>query len=131
MEVLVTMRLMTVEAGDSKRWQRVARRPTTSESTGSCRLMRAMRAMQAHGLLFYRHAGGVERRHDVASPWVSGTVGGCSYGFDVDCDNGEKVRVAFAHDRCDREAMSFLPTTGGITGEDESDSCWRLSTASA
>jgi hypothetical protein len=39
MKVLVTMRLMTAEAGDSKRWQRIARRPTTSESTGSCRLM--------------------------------------------------------------------------------------------
>jgi putative transposase len=62
---------------------------------------------------------------------MSGTVGWCSYGFDIDCDNGEKVRVAFAHDRCDREAMSFLATTGGITGEDERDSCWRLSTASA
>jgi transposase InsO family protein len=33
------------------------------------------------------------------------------------CDNGERVRVAFALDCCDREAMSFLATTGGISGD--------------
>jgi transposase InsO family protein len=37
----------------------------------------------------------------------------CSEGFEIGCDNGEKVRVAFALDCCDREAMSFLATTGG------------------
>ena len=42
-------------------------------------------------------------------------------GFEIGCDNGEKVRVAFALDCCDREAMSFLATTGGISGEDVRD----------
>jgi putative transposase len=28
--------------------------------------------------------------------------------FEIGCDNGERVRVAFALDCCDREAMSFL-----------------------
>jgi putative transposase len=36
-------------------------------------------------------------------------------------DNGERVRVAFALDCCDREAMSFLATTGGISGDDVRD----------
>jgi putative transposase len=45
----------------------------------------------------------------------------CSDGFEIGCDNGEKVRVAFALDCCDREAMSFLATTGGISGEDVRD----------
>jgi hypothetical protein len=31
------------------------------------------------------------------------------------------VRVAFALDCCDREAMSFLATTGGISGNDVQD----------
>ena len=35
----------------------------------------------------------------------------CSDGFQIGCDNGERVRVAFALDCCDREAMSFLATT--------------------
>jgi putative transposase len=33
-------------------------------------------------------------------------------------DSVQKVRVAFALDCCDREAKSFLATTGGVTGED-------------
>jgi putative transposase len=35
----------------------------------------------------------------------------CSDGSEIGCDNGERVRVAFALDCCDREAMSFLATT--------------------
>jgi len=32
----------------------------------------------------------------------------CSDGFEIGCNDGERVRVAFALDCCDREAMSFL-----------------------
>src|SRR5262249_11904305 len=35
--------------------------------------------------------------------------------------NGERVRVAFALDCCDREAMSFLAITSGVSGEDVRD----------
>ena len=45
----------------------------------------------------------------------------CSDGLEIGCDNGERVRVAFALDCCDREAMSFVATTSGITGEDVRD----------
>ena len=41
----------------------------------------------------------------------------CSDGFEIACDNRERVRVAFALDCCDREAMSWVATTGGITGD--------------
>ena len=41
--------------------------------------------------------------------------------FEIGCDNGERVRVAFALDCCDQEATSFLATTGGIAGEDVRD----------
>ena len=37
----------------------------------------------------------------------------CSDGFELGCDSGEKVRVAFALDCCDREAMGFVATTEG------------------
>jgi transposase InsO family protein len=40
----------------------------------------------------------------------------CSDGFEIACDNRERVRVAFALDCCDREAMSWVATTGGISG---------------
>lgn len=36
-------------------------------------------------------------------------------------NNGEKVRVAFALDCCDREAMGYVATTSGITAEDVRD----------
>jgi transposase InsO family protein len=45
----------------------------------------------------------------------------CSDGFEIGCRNGERVRVAFALDCCDREAMSFLATTSGVSGEDVRD----------
>ncbi|MBW7934758.1 MAG: hypothetical protein H3C62_14355, partial [Gemmatimonadaceae bacterium] len=43
-------------------------------------------------------------------------VGWCSDSFEIDCDNSERVRIAFALDCCDREAMSWVATTGGIDG---------------
>jgi putative transposase len=38
----------------------------------------------------------------------------CSDGFEIGCWNKEKVRVAFALDCCDREAISWVGTTKGI-----------------
>jgi len=79
---------------------------------------RIYRVMKVHGLLLNRHASGAERRHDGRIAVDERNRRWCSDGFEIGCDNGEKVRVAFALDCCDREAMSFLATTGGIKGED-------------
>jgi putative transposase len=38
----------------------------------------------------------------------------CSDGLELSCDNGERVRVAFALDCCDREIMSWVATRKGI-----------------
>jgi putative transposase len=45
----------------------------------------------------------------------------CSDGFEISCDNHERVRVAFTLDCCDREAIRWVATTGGIKGEDVRD----------
>ena len=45
----------------------------------------------------------------------------CSDGLEITCNNGERVRVAFTVDCCDREAMGHVVTTGGITAEDVQD----------
>jgi putative transposase len=82
---------------------------------------RIYRVMKAHGLLLDRHAGGVERRHDGRVAVDERNRRWCSDGFEIGCDNGERVRIAFALDCCDREAMSFLATTGGISGDDVRD----------
>ncbi|MDU9713925.1 IS3 family transposase, partial [Escherichia coli] len=37
------------------------------------------------------------------------------------CDNGEKLRVTFALDCCDREALHWAVTTGGFDSETVQD----------
>ena len=56
-----------------------------------------------------------------ALQWMNVIGVGAPTAFEIGCDNGERVRVAFALDCCDREAMSFLATTGGIAGADVRD----------
>ncbi|WP_134802265.1 IS3-like element IS2 family transposase [Shigella boydii] len=41
----------------------------------------------------------------------------CSDGFEFCCDNGERLRVTFALDCCDREALHWAVTTGGFNSE--------------
>ncbi|ENL9684514.1 IS3 family transposase [Escherichia coli] len=50
----------------------------------------------------------------------------CSDGFEFRCDNGEKLRVTFALDCCDREALHWAVTTGGFDSElTDNGSCYR------
>ena len=55
------------------------------------------------------------------SPSHSRILRWCSDGFEITCDNAEKVRVAFALDCCDREAVGHVATTEGVKGEDVRD----------
>ena len=83
---------------------------------------RVYRIMKAHGLLLQRHAGGAEgRRHDGRIAVERSNLRWCSDGFEIGCDNGEKVRVAFALDCCDREVLGHVATLEGIKGEDVQD----------
>jgi putative transposase len=83
---------------------------------------RVHRVMKAHGMLLQRHAGGADaRRHDGKIAVAHSNLRWCSDGFELACDNGEKVRIAFALDCCDREAMAWVATTQGIKGEDVRD----------
>ncbi|HBE3214931.1 TPA: IS3 family transposase [Escherichia coli] len=45
----------------------------------------------------------------------------CSDGFEFRCDNGEKLRVTFALDCCDRETLHWAVTTGGFDSETVQD----------
>jgi putative transposase len=83
---------------------------------------RVYRVMKAHGLLLQRHAGGAEaRRHDGRVAVERSNLRWCSDGFEMGCNNGETVRVAFALDCCDREVLGHVATTEGIKGEDVQD----------
>jgi len=41
----------------------------------------------------------------------------CSDAFEIACRNGERIRIAFSLDCCDREVMSYVATIGGISGD--------------
>ncbi len=83
---------------------------------------RVYRVMKVHGLLLQRHSGKADdRRHDGRVAVDTRNTRWCSDGFEIGCDNGEKVRVAFSLDCCDREAMGFVATTAGISAEDVRD----------
>ncbi|GLJ00437.1 integrase [Sphingobium sp. BS19] len=83
---------------------------------------RVYRVMKVHGLLLQRDGERrEERRHDGRVAVDQRNTRWCSDGLEIACDNGEKVRVAFALDCCDREAMGHVATTSGITAEDVKD----------
>jgi len=80
---------------------------------------RVYRVMRRHGLLLEcrpRHASST-RRHDGRVAVDRSNVRWRSDGFEFRCDDGAPLRVVFALDCCDREAMSWAATTGGYTGD--------------
>ncbi len=100
----------------------ILRRAAKAQGLQSPNHKRVYRVMKAHGLLLQRHVGGAEeRRHEGRIAVDRSNLRWCSDGFELACDNGEKVRVAFALDCCDREIMGFVATTEGIKGEDVRD----------
>ena len=83
---------------------------------------RVYRVMKLHNLLLVRHTGAVDdRRHDGQVAVERSNIRWCSDGFEIGCDNKEKVRVAFALDCCDREAIAHVATTEGIKSQDVQD----------
>ena len=78
---------------------------------------RMYRIMKAHGLLLARYTGRAQWSHEGTVMTDQSNQRWCSDGFEVRCDNGQRVRVAFSLDCCDREVMSYVATTGGISGD--------------
>ena len=69
---------------------------------------RVYRVMREQGLLLQRRMtpSSPERRHDGKVAVKRSDQRWCSDGFEFRCDNGEPLRVTFALDCCDREAIS-------------------------
>ncbi|MBB5510740.1 transposase InsO family protein [Paraburkholderia sp. JPY681] len=79
---------------------------------------RVYRVMREHQLLLRRP--GVRRdtrRHDGRVAVDRSDTRWCSDGFEFRCDDGTPLRVTFALDCCDREAISWAATTGGHSGD--------------
>ncbi|MGC4060724.1 MAG: integrase core domain-containing protein [Aquabacterium sp.] len=72
------------------------------------------RVMREHGLLLQRHTGrpADTRGHNGRVSVDHSDLRWCSDGFEITCDNKQKVRVAFSLDCCDREAIGWLTDNG-------------------
>jgi putative transposase len=105
-----------------RRVHAILRRRARAEGRPAPNHKRVFRVMKVHDLLLERHAGGADqRRHDGRIAVEVSNQRWCSDGFEIGCDNGERVRIAFSLDCCDREAISYVASTGGISGEDVRD----------
>ena len=105
-----------------RRIHALLRRQRREQGGAPVNVKRVYRVMKTHGLLLERHTGGgEERRHDGRVAVDRPDTRWCSDGFEIGCDNGEKVRIAFTLDCCDREAISWVATTGGINSSDIRD----------
>lgn len=81
------------------------------EGHGGVNYKRVYRVMREEGWLLYRHGEKPvdTRKHEGKVAVKESDVRWCSDGLELSCDNGEKVRAAFALDCCDREVMIWLP----------------------
>lgn len=79
---------------------------------------RIYRVMKTHDLLLQRYTGdGPRPVHDGRVAVDQSDRRWCSDGLEIACQSGERVRVAFTLDCCDREAIGYVATTAGISGE--------------
>jgi putative transposase len=78
---------------------------------------RVYRIMAMNSLLLQKHTGKPTRTHDGEIITLKSNTRWCSDVFAIQCWNAEIVWVAFSLDCCDREVMSYIATTAGISGE--------------
>jgi len=78
---------------------------------------RIYRIMKMNGLLLLKHTGRPAILHEGRIVTKYSNMRWCSDGFEIACWNGERIRVVFSMDCCDREVMSYVATTGGISGD--------------
>lgn len=78
---------------------------------------RVYRIMKQNDLLLTRSAPGPVRTHEGKIITLKSDLRWCSDVFEIACWNGERVRVVFSLDCCDREAIRYLATTKGVDAE--------------
>ena len=105
-----------------RRVHAVIRRRRREQGGVAVNVKRVYRVMKANALRLERHSGsGEERRHDGRVAVDRSDTRWCSDGLEIGCDNGERVRIAFTLDCCDREAISWVAATGGLDSGDIRD----------
>ncbi|HFK3418647.1 TPA: IS3 family transposase, partial [Escherichia coli] len=99
------------------------RRQTELDGMPAINAKRVYRIMRQNALLLERKTSvpPSKRAHTGKVAVKESNQRWCSDGFEFRCDNGEKLRVTFALDCCDREALHWAVTTGGFDSETVQD----------
>jgi transposase InsO family protein len=109
-----------VDQRPSYGYRRIAaliKRRRRSAGSSPVNAKRVYRLMKRHGLLLERHTGRRRpRRHDGEVAVPRSNVRWCSDSLELTCWNGDVVRIAFVLDCHDREVISWVATTAGISG---------------
>jgi transposase InsO family protein len=87
------------------------------EGVGPVNRKKVYRIMRQENLLLKKFGRKPSRTHDGKVMTLRSNLRFCSDIFQLNCWNGDIVRVAFVMDCCDREIVSFRATTGSLTGE--------------
>nr|WP_200999657.1 IS3 family transposase [Pseudomonas cichorii] len=84
---------------------------------------RVYRVMRDHKLLLARRLKqpGTARKHEGRVAVATSNTRWCSDGFEFRCDDGAKLSVSFALDCCDREAIGWVASPTGYSGDDVRD----------
>ncbi|HCB1716472.1 TPA: IS3 family transposase [Citrobacter freundii] len=101
----------------------VLRRESEREGQPVVNAKRVYRIMKSHHLLLERKPAAPcrKRAHKGRVAVSESNRRWCSDGFEFRCDNGEKLRVTFAQDCCDREIIDWAAGTGGYDKETVQD----------
>ncbi|HBW8058018.1 IS3 family transposase [Klebsiella variicola] len=92
----------------------ILRKQRRTEGLAPVNAKRLYRIMSEHNLLLlHDKPERPKREHKGKIAVVESDMRWCSDGFEFGCDNGEKLRVTFALDCCDREAIDWAASTGG------------------
>ncbi|WP_288080746.1 IS3 family transposase, partial [Pseudomonas sp.] len=99
------------------------RREREVQSLAPINVKRVYRVMRDHNLLLERRIKqpGVQRRHEGRIAVTTSDTRWCSDGFEFRCDDGAKLSVTFALDCCDREAIGWVASPTGYSGDDIRD----------
>ncbi|HBU3537208.1 TPA: IS3 family transposase, partial [Klebsiella pneumoniae subsp. pneumoniae] len=91
----------------------ILRKRRCAEELPPVNAKRLYRIMHEHQMLLHDKSARPKREHKGKIAVVESDMRWCSDGFEFNCDNGEKLRVTFALDCCDREAIDWAASTGG------------------
>ncbi|MBC3197161.1 IS3 family transposase [Pseudomonas poae] len=98
-------------------------RARETQSLPAINVKRVYRVMRDHDLLLARRIKqpGVPRRHEGRIAVQTSDTRWCSDGFEFRCEDGAKLSVTFALDCCDREAIGWVASPTGYSGDDIRD----------